>query len=161
MAPPELPVFGYPVEKPIIPGQIAPQPPDSPRRRRSRWALERGDRHTIDLEEFCAGEMCSDRGTCQPHGAARPRTGPTPGAVDHCSVPSVFPDCMWDTEFRLIMGGDVLAGTVATVRSTDFVRALTGEIRHAVLQHYAVEQASTAKRTVDPAKMNRELDPRP
>jgi len=69
---------------------------------------------------------------------------------------------MWDTEFRLIMGGDVLAGTVATVRSTDFVRALTGEIRHAVLQHYAVEQASTAKRrTVDPAKMHRELDPKP
>ena len=40
------------------------------------------------------------------------------------------------------MGGDVLAGTKATVRSTDFVRVLTGEtalatlIRHAVLHHH-------------------------
>jgi hypothetical protein len=34
---------------------------------------------------------------------------------------------MWDIELTPMMGGDVLAGTKATVRSTDFVRVLTGE----------------------------------
>jgi hypothetical protein len=54
---------------------------------------------------------------------------------------------MWDIELTPIMGGDVLAGTKATVRSTDFVRVLTGEtalatlIRHAVLHHHKLRPA--------------------